>query len=537
MRKRVFIIYPTIMLLMGCNSSNTSSNSQSSQIDTKQNIIEKLKSDLSLDIQLTKSKYNVNTHEQTDIEISNMKTYISSNEYWNYETKNDVVLNESHYFKNEDGKVIKKKISIDNKSIVEEEVLLYGQTIDYDLTYANPFNSLTVDNLIKTNNDDYEINLSEQDKKYAHGVITLYQGTIDSIFVNVNQNQLTLNYQAFFDEFSQDIKISFEIKATLKSKDDLNVKQIKIKQHIPEHDVLQEKINLLKKQSYAFTYVQSDPEGLISDKKYDVIVNENLIYVKSLKDGIIKEFGMIDFNDGYYTFDVVKQDDKIIFQANAPLNKGYKVKDVLVDFKMSSELFDYNNGVYTLETGLGLYDYLESFLPNQCIVSNADSVDENSFKMTLNDNKMQIDYTYSFNLWREHIEITQFENAVIPYENFEILEYDKPTSWKEIPGFYNDFVIMMGSKEMVDEVPFIYPINGWDNAICMPELNLATLTSKCEDEKAAKDIAIDYMMTLINNGYMLGEELDTYEKTINDKTISITAYASNKNFIINITLK
>lgn len=156
LKKYLFLV--PIVLLTACNQQTSSSSSTQPQIeDVPQHILDTLKGNLALEIDLEKSSIDKETDVKSNVEQTKMKTYISSDEYWNYEYTDEKVINESHYFKNAKGNVSEKHISMDNQSIIEEEVLLYGETTVFSTQYYNPFQNLTKSRIQKINDTTYTI--------------------------------------------------------------------------------------------------------------------------------------------------------------------------------------------------------------------------------------------------------------------------------------------------------------------------------------------------------------------------------------------
>lgn len=172
LKKYLFLV--PIVLLTACNQQTSSSSSTQPQIeDVPQHILETLKGDLALEIELEKSSIDKETDVKSNVEQTKMKTYISSDEYWNYEYTDEKVINESHYFKNAK-EVSEKHISMDNQSIIEEEVLLYGETTVFSTQYYNPFQNLTKSRIQKINDTTYTIaDLTDLELEAIHGTIDI----------------------------------------------------------------------------------------------------------------------------------------------------------------------------------------------------------------------------------------------------------------------------------------------------------------------------------------------------------------------------
>lgn len=76
--KKYLLLVP-IVLLTACNQQTSSSSSTQPQIeDVPQHILETLKGDLALEIELEKSSIDKETDVKSNVEQTKMKTYISS---------------------------------------------------------------------------------------------------------------------------------------------------------------------------------------------------------------------------------------------------------------------------------------------------------------------------------------------------------------------------------------------------------------------------------------------------------------------------
>ncbi len=477
--KKYLFLLP-LLLLSSCNDNANSSSSNSQHIDIPQQILNTLKQDLVLQIDLEKSAVDKQTDEKSNVEQTKMKTYLGSEEYWNYEYVDDLALNESHYFKNSNGNVVKKMISMDNQSIVEEEVYLYGETLIFDEVYYNPFKSLTKSQIKKINDSTYTISdLSDEQLESIHVQLTLYYGMIATIDIIVDENGIvqSLTYEAYYDygDYSPYL-IGYAFNGTFLNKSELEIKNIEVRPHQDYHDPLQEKLNLLQNQNYAFTYTKIDPDGKIEDEIYDVTITSDMIFVHHIKKGVIDEYGWMNTESGLVKFSVEETDDAIYFNALGKENSSLTIQDYLNDFSLSAEAISFNGIDYYLDTGYGFYSYLDHFLPNQCVedLKDARVIDDGSLTLSLEDDQMAIHYTISGNLWEARIVVTQFSDVQIPYDSYIYQPFTNPTSWEEMEDFYNELLTMM-DESLISEIPFYYPEKGWDTTLLMAFMNTAML--------------------------------------------------------------
>ena len=134
-----------------------------------------------------------------------------------------------------------------------------------------------------------------------------------------------------------------------------------------------------------------DPDTNEVDEVYKVSVTKDMIFISLTEKGTTSEYGYMNTDKGLVSFDVLKEGDKVIFEGREKAVEGKKVVDVLVDFKMSSAFFNYKDGAFTLVLGQGFGEYLDNFLPSAIIKENGTSIDEETFVMKIEDNKMTVD--------------------------------------------------------------------------------------------------------------------------------------------------
>ena len=232
-------------------------------------------------------------------------------------------------------------------------------------------------------------------------------------------------------------------------------------------------------------------------------------------------------NDAIYKVEGLKSDGYL---------EGEKVENKLIDFSMSSAFFTSDEGAWKLHLGQGLGEYLDNFLPSTIIEEDGSSIDEETFEMVIEENKMTIDYDYSFGLWHINLVVDKFENAANPYPNFELVEFSDPTSWAEL-DFYNDLVSLLGSEERVNELPFIYPDLGYSNAIIIPDFDIGTLIGEFSSEEVASDVQFDYTMDLIMAGFMMNmEDANVYEKEYPEYTLQVEPKVDGADFTLYLNL-
>ena len=509
------------------------------EFDTKEFLLETLHGDLALDFDLTKSQINTSTQEETNFVDTKMKTFIGEDEFWNYEEQNGVILNEAHYFKNAEGEAVTRKPNITNTELSEETMMDYETYEDqiFDDKYASPFKDIKEDSFKITDNR-FEVDLNKFDKEYLQTLFTVYGGEVTELVFTVDEEDKKVNF-AFIAEYDVgygDILVNFEASGELTTKEVLGVRRVALLDKTEEHTLIDEKINLLKNQDHEFTYTLIDPDTNKVSEIYDVSVTKDMVFISHNEDGLVSEYGYMNTENGLVSFEVRKENDKVYFDGTGKAIAGQKVEDKLIDFSMSSAFFTNSEGVWKLHLGQGFGEYLNNFLPSAIVEDNASSVDEETFEMLIEDDKMIIDYDYSYGLWRVNLVVDTFENAAIPYDNYEYVEFSDPTSWAEL-DFYSDLVDLLGSEERVNELPFIYPDLGYTFDMIMAELDMGTLMGEFSSEETASQALSGYIMDLVGAGFFVSmDDMNTYEKEYPEFTLQVEPQVDGTDFTLYLTL-
>lgn len=502
-------------------------------------LLETLKGDIGLSMNFRKAQVNLDTGKETNPEDTILKTYLGSEEYFNQEIKEGEVIEETHYFKNAEGVAVTRKPSIDNSELIDTPVMdnTYEDAV-FDDNYLSPFKDLSLSDFTVQDELTFVLNISVFNSEYIHSVCTMYSGNLTSLIFKVDKENKQVNFE-YVAEFSYEGDpniVRYTGEGSVVSKEEIGITEVKLFEKTAESQLIDEKLALLNKQEHAFKYTVIDPDDNSVDKTYEVIVNPDIVYIKLTEDGVTSEYGFMDTEEGYIDFDIVKDGDKVQFVAKNKATKDKTVADSLVDFSMAGEFFVFKEGQYYLRSNLGLNDYLDRFLPSAFIDKDTYSVDEETFKMDISDSSMKIEYDYSYGLWHKVIEVTSFEGAKIPYDDYEIVHFTNPTSWTEV-DFYEDLVALLGSEERVNDIPFVYPDLGWTLPIVVPDMGFAQLTGEFSSEEAASDAEFGFMMDLIMNGFMISESsLNAYEKDYGDMVVKVEATADGVDFTIYISL-
>lgn len=509
------------------------------EFDAKKFLFEKLQGDLALDFELTKYQLDTKTQEESNFEDTLMKTFIGEGEYWNYEEQNGVILNEAHYFKNSEGKAVTRKPNITNTEILEETVMNYETYEDlvFDDKYVSPFKEVKEDTF-KISDTRFEVDLTKFDTEELQSLLTVYTGEVTALVFTVDEEKEVVNFafQAEYDPGYNDTLVKFEASGTLTSREELGVRTIALFDKTAAHAEIDEKIELLKNQDHEFTYTLIDPDNNEVSEIYDVSVTKDMVFISHTEDDVTSEYGYMNTEKGLVSFNVRKEDDKVYFDATGKAVEGEKVEDKLIDFSMSSAFFTSDEGAWKLHLGQGLGEYLDNFLPSTLVEEDGSSIDEETFEMVIEENKMTIDYDYSFGLWHVNLVVGKFENAANPYPNFELVEFSDPTSWAEL-DFYSDLVELLGTEERVNELPFIYPDLGYSNAIIFPDFDMGTLMGEFSSEEIASDAQFDYTMDLIMAGFMMNmEDANVYEKEYPEYTLQVEPKVDGADFTLYLNL-
>mgnify|MGYP001776582963 CR=1 FL=1 len=261
-----------------------------------------------------------------------------------------------------------------------------------------------------------------------------------------------------------------------------------------------------------------------------------MVLISHTEDDVTSEYGFMNTDKGLVSFDVRKENDKVYFDATGKAVEGQKVEDKLIDFTMASAFFTKDENVWKLHLGQGFGEYLNNFLPSALIEDNASSIDEETFKMEIDDDKMTIDYDYSYGLWHVNLVVDNFENAANPYPNYEFVEFTNPTSWSGT-DFYNDLVALLGNEERVNELPFIYPDLGYTSDIIIPDFDMGTLIGEFSSAELASDTQFDYTMDLMMAGFMMNmEDMNVYEKEYPEYTLQVETKVDETKFTLYLTL-
>lgn len=508
------------------------------EFDAGEFLLETLKGEIGLSMNFKKAQVNLDTGIETNPEDTILKTYLGSEEYFNQEIKDGEVIEETHYFKNEEGVAVTRKPSFDNSELIDTPVMdnTYEDAV-FDDNYLSPFKDLSLSDFTVEDELTFVLNISVFNSEYIHSVCTMYSGNLTSLIFKVDKENKQVNFK-YVAEFSYEGNpniVRYTGEGSIVSKENIGITEVKLFEKTAESQLIDEKLALLNKQEHAFKYTIIDPDDNSVHETYEVIVNSDIVFIKLTEDGVTSEYGFMDTEEGYIDFDVVKDGDKVQFVAKNKATKDKTVADSLVDFSMAGEFFIFKDGQYYLRSNLGLNDYLDRFLPSTFIDKDTYSVDEETFKMDISDSLMKIEYDYSYGLWHKVIEVTSFEGAKIPYDDYEIVHFTNPTSWTDV-DFYEDLVALLGSEERVNDIPFVYPDLGWTFPMVFPDMGFAQLTGEFSSEKAASDAEFGFMMDLMMNGFMVSESsLTAYEKDYGDMIVEVEAVADGTDFTIYIS--
>lgn len=522
------------------NLDSTSITTSKAEINKDEVLLNKLHSELSMSFTLTIETVNKETDEAINPETFNTITYIGENEYLNEEyDSNNNLTNTCHRFKDSEGYSVIKEINVDNTQIIEEREMNYETFEDqvYDEKYKNPFLNISIDDFNKERLNEYTLNLTNFDKTYLQTIFTQYYGELNSLVFLVDDNQnINFSFISNYDpgDYSSTY-FRYTANGSLLNKEDIDIPEIKLFEKSEASNILKEKINILKKQEYQFTYTIIDPDDNNISEVYEVIVNKDIYLITHTEDNITSQYGALDTENGLVEFDVLKENDLVKFLARSNPIPGRNVINTLNDFKMANEFFYLDNNSYKLHQGLNLSKHLSHFLPSTFIRDDSNSIDEKSFIMNIENDSIEINYDYSYATWHMNLTIDKLQGAVIPYQDYEIIYPTIPQSWSEM-DFYQDLVSLLGNEERVNELPFIYPDLGWDTTTIFPDFGIATLMGTYSTAELASDEQFNYTMDLMMAGFMLGDDLESYEKKYDDCTVVVSTAVDECDFNLYINI-
>lgn len=522
------------------NLDSSSITSSKAEINKDEVLLNKLHSELSMSFTLTIETVNKETDEAINPETFNTITYIGENEYLNEEyDSNNNLTNTCHRFKDSEGYSVIKEINVDNTQIIEEREMNYETFEDqvYDEKYKNPFLNISIDDFNKERLNEYTLNLTNFDKTYLQTIFTQYYGELNSLVFLVGDNQ-NINFSFISNYDPGDYSSTYyryTANGSLLNKEDIDIPEIKLFEKSEASNILKEKINILKKQEYQFTYTIIDPDDNNISEVYEVIVNKEIYLITHTEDNITSQYGALDTENGLVEFDVLKENDLVKFLARSNPIPGRNVINTLNDFKMASEFFYLDNNSYKIHQGLNLSKHLSHFLPSTFIRDDSNSIDEKSFIMNIENDSIEINYDYSYATWHMNLTIDKLQGAVIPYQDYEIIYPTIPQSWSEM-DFYQDLVSLLGNEERVNELPFIYPDLGWDITTIFPDFGFATLMGTYSTAELASDEQFNYTMDLMMAGFMIGDDLESYEKAYDDCTVVVSTAVDECDFNLYIDI-
>lgn len=195
MNKKCLPLLPSLsLILFSCTTPMNTSNTSSSSSDSSSSILQGTKEErilkslqkeegLSLLGTLKQTMENPSTGEKIDINDTLIHTYVSLSEW--YSDEEGDTYSAMHYF-DKDGYMI--GYFIDEKNQLVEDPLLDENELPVIWNNSNPFLSLTTDDLIKMNEEEYTISLTDKDwAADASYILSGYSGIeLESITLKVN---------------------------------------------------------------------------------------------------------------------------------------------------------------------------------------------------------------------------------------------------------------------------------------------------------------------------------------------------------------
>ena len=153
------------------------------EFDAGEFLLETLKGEIGFSMNFKKAQVNLDTGIETNPEDTILKTYLGSDEYFNQEIKDEEVIEETHYFKNEEGVAVTRKPSFDNSELIDTPVMDYNTYEDavFEDNYLSPFKDLSLSDFTVQDELTFILNISVFNSEYINSVCTMYSGNLTSL--------------------------------------------------------------------------------------------------------------------------------------------------------------------------------------------------------------------------------------------------------------------------------------------------------------------------------------------------------------------
>ena len=496
-----------LFVISGCTET-TSSESQSTKPVASYDVnavLNRLQTPLALKGELQLNAIETGNPNNVVTDESLINTYISSDEYYVHEVSkvDQVIYNDTHYSKNEDGVVTQK--AIDRHNEVQTYLMVYEDGVtpamfddlfynplaslgDLDLSYDGQY-SITIDSTFTT---DEEITFGEL-------VAIMFIGEqfdISTLTITLDENYLpeTLSFvsdeMAAQDNSGTTYTMTYTYEAQLTTREDLNIIDVVPYPELEGMEKMEAALQAIQNQNYTVTCYSSAVSE--TEPTFTAVVT---------KDGYL-------VTQSDETYGLISDPNGGVASVVAENGRLKAVEETYADEEITDYLTpgDYNVNLF-LPTELG-YVLIDAFSELNYLLP--DSM-FNLLYMYMStpvifevaDDLSKITYSYSFSFITEGIitvELTNLGTTVFPYDlETEYDPYFVPTSWEELDASVKTELDTLFGKDFNEVVPFYYPEEGysyfgvWSGA--------GNLEISVASDTRAQEILEEFTTLLTENGY------------------------------------
>ena len=496
-----------LFVISGCTET-TSSESQSTKPVASYDVnavLNRLQTPLALKGELQLNAIETGNPNNVVTDESLINTYISSDEYYVHEVSkvDQVIYNDTHYSKNEDGVVTQK--AIDRHNEVQTYLMVYEDGVtpamfddlfynplaslgDLDLSYDGQY-SITIDSTFTT---DEEITFGEL-------VAIMFIGEqfdISTLTITLDENYLpeTLSFvsdeMAAQDNSGTTYTMTYTYEEQLTTREDLNIIDVVPYPELEGMEKMEAALQAIQNQNYTVTCYSSAVSE--TEPTFTAVVT---------KDGYL-------VTQSDETYGLISDPNGGVASVVAENGRLKAVEETYADEEITDYLTpgDYNVNLF-LPTELG-YVLMDAFSELNYLLP--DSM-FNLLYMYMStpvifevaDDLSKITYSYSFSFITEGIitvELTNLGTTVFPYDlETEYDPYFVPTSWEELDASVKTELDTLFGKDFNEVVPFYYPEEGysyfgvWSGA--------GNLEISVASDTRAQEILEEFTTLLTENGY------------------------------------
>lgn len=496
-----------LFVISGCTET-TSSESQSTKPVASYDVnavLNRLQTPLALKGELQLNAIETGNPNNVVTDESLINTYISSDEYYVHEVSkvDQVIYNDTHYSKNEDGVVTQK--AIDRHNEVQTYLMVYEDGVtpamfddlfynplaslgDLDLSYDGQY-SITIDSTFTT---DEEITFGEL-------VAIMFIGEqfdISTLTITLDENYLpeTLSFvsdeMAAQDNSGTTYTMTYTYEAQLTTREDLNIIDVVPYPELEGMEKMEAALQAIQNQNYTVTCYSSAVSE--TEPTFTAVVT---------KDGYL-------VTQSDETYGLISDPNGGVASVVAENGRLKAVEETYADEEITDYLTpgDYNVNLF-LPTELG-YVLMDAFSELNYLLP--DSM-FNLLYMYMStpvifevaDDLSKITYSYSFSFITEGIitvVLTNLGTTVFPYDlETEYDPYFVPTSWEELDASVKTELDTLFGKDFNEVVPFYYPEEGysyfgvWSGA--------GNLEISVASDTRAQEILEEFTTLLTENGY------------------------------------